>query len=122
MDDKPILDPIQIIIDTDPGIDDALAILLALASPEINVRAITITHGNTTVRNATRNIVTLMSILEQQVQYSGEAGTADLRKFKASCPVIAVGLFHLETHAKALLMSSQALFKFRMYYFICYGR
>ncbi|RUS23339.1 Inosine/uridine-preferring nucleoside hydrolase domain-containing protein [Endogone sp. FLAS-F59071] len=89
--DKPIPDPIQIIIDTDPGIDDALAILLALASPEIDVRAITITHGNTTVRNATRNIVTLMSILEQQIQFSGEAGAADIHKFKASCPVIAVG-------------------------------
>ena len=33
--------PTRVIIDTDPGIDDALALLLALASPELSVEAIT---------------------------------------------------------------------------------
>ncbi|MFN8440407.1 MAG: nucleoside hydrolase [Caldilineaceae bacterium] len=42
-----ILTPVQrIIIDTDPGIDDALAILLALASPEVQLEALTVVHGN----------------------------------------------------------------------------
>ena len=36
----------RIIIDTDPGVDDALAILLALASPEIQLEALTTVHGN----------------------------------------------------------------------------
>jgi len=36
----------RIIIDTDPGIDDAAAIFLALASPELSVEAITTTYGN----------------------------------------------------------------------------
>lgn len=36
----------RVILDTDPGIDDALAILLALASPEVQVEAVTVTHGN----------------------------------------------------------------------------
>ena len=36
----------NIIIDTDPGQDDAVAILLALASPEINVLGITCVAGN----------------------------------------------------------------------------
>lgn len=36
----------NVIIDTDPGIDDAMAILLALASPEVNVVGLTIVHGN----------------------------------------------------------------------------
>jgi hypothetical protein len=36
----------RIIIDCDPGIDDAMAILLALASPELKVEALTIVHGN----------------------------------------------------------------------------
>ena len=38
----------KIVIDTDPGTDDALAILLALNSPEVDVRAITIVAGNVT--------------------------------------------------------------------------
>lgn len=45
----------QLIIDTDPGIDDCLALLLALASPEIDVHAIVTVYGNTTLKNATRN-------------------------------------------------------------------
>ena len=38
--------PRKIIIDTDPGQDDAVAILLALASPELEVLAITAVAGN----------------------------------------------------------------------------
>jgi purine nucleosidase len=45
----------QLIIDTDPGIDDCLALLLALTSPEIDVHTIVTVYGNTTLDNATRN-------------------------------------------------------------------
>ena len=38
--------PIPVIVDCDPGTDDALAILLALASPELTVLAITVAGGN----------------------------------------------------------------------------
>lgn len=38
--------PIPVLLDTDPGIDDALAILLAVASPEIDLRGVTVTGGN----------------------------------------------------------------------------
>jgi purine nucleosidase len=38
--------PLPIIIDCDPGVDDAIALLLALASPELEVRAITTVAGN----------------------------------------------------------------------------
>ena len=38
--------PRRIIIDTDPGVDDALALLLALRSPELLVEAITVVSGN----------------------------------------------------------------------------
>ena len=38
--------PQALIIDTDPGQDDAVAILLALASPEINLLGITTVAGN----------------------------------------------------------------------------
>ena len=38
--------PRRVIIDTDPGIDDAMAILLALNSPELKVEALTVVAGN----------------------------------------------------------------------------
>lgn len=47
-----------VVVDTDPGIDDAVAILLALRSPELDIRGITTVAGNiggaTTTRNAGR--------------------------------------------------------------------
>ena len=45
----------QLIIDTDPGIDDAAAILLALGSPELEVVAVTTIYGNTSVEGCTAN-------------------------------------------------------------------
>ena len=51
---------LPIIIDTDPGIDDCLAILLALNSPELDVRAISVSYGNTVVENAFRNAVEII--------------------------------------------------------------
>ncbi len=45
----------RIIIDTDPGIDDAAAIFLALASPELSVEAITTTYGNGSLEVCTAN-------------------------------------------------------------------
>jgi purine nucleosidase len=46
---------IPILIDTDPGVDDAVAILLALASPELEVRAITAVAGNVPLADTARN-------------------------------------------------------------------
>jgi inosine-uridine nucleoside N-ribohydrolase len=48
---------LPVIIDTDPGIDDLLALLLALGSPELDVRGISVSYGNTVVENAYRNAV-----------------------------------------------------------------
>jgi inosine-uridine nucleoside N-ribohydrolase len=52
--------PLPIIIDTDPGIDDCLALQLALASPELDVRGLSISYGNTVVENAHRNAVEIL--------------------------------------------------------------
>ena len=54
--------PTQIIIDTDPGVDDALAVLLALASPEIQLQALTTTQGNVTLAKATRNALSVLEL------------------------------------------------------------
>ncbi|HEV2557459.1 MAG TPA: nucleoside hydrolase [Microvirga sp.] len=50
------------IIDTDPGIDDALAILLALASPELEVRGISTVAGNIGIETTTRNAGRLLAL------------------------------------------------------------
>ncbi len=44
-----------VLIDCDPGVDDALALALALASPELDVRAVTTVQGNVPARWAYRN-------------------------------------------------------------------
>lgn len=55
--------PRPVVIDTDPGIDDALAIMLALASPELDVRAVTTVGGNTGLANTTENALRLLHLL-----------------------------------------------------------
>ena len=52
----------KVIIDADPGIDDALAIFLALASPEIEVVGMTTVFGNAGIEITTRNALTLLEI------------------------------------------------------------
>lgn len=52
----------RIIIDTDPGVDDALTFLLALASPEIKLEALTTTQGNVTVEKGTRNALAVLEL------------------------------------------------------------
>ena len=52
----------RIILDTDPGIDDALALFLALASPEIQLEAITTVSGNVHVDLTTRNALALLEL------------------------------------------------------------
>jgi purine nucleosidase len=56
------MNPTRIIIDTDPGVDDALTFLLALASPEIKLQALTTTQGNVTVEKATRNALSVLEL------------------------------------------------------------
>jgi inosine-uridine nucleoside N-ribohydrolase len=50
----------RVIIDTDPGIDDAAAILMALGSSELKVEAITTVFGNTPVENCTLNALRIL--------------------------------------------------------------
>jgi pyrimidine-specific ribonucleoside hydrolase len=54
--------PIPLVIDTDPGIDDALAILLALASPEVELRLVTTVHGNVELAQTTENALRVLHL------------------------------------------------------------
>ncbi|XP_070561551.1 nucleoside hydrolase-like isoform X1 [Ptychodera flava] len=47
----------KLLIDTDSGIDDAEAILMALAQPDVEVVGITCVHGNTNVHQVTKNVL-----------------------------------------------------------------
>jgi len=52
----------RVIIDTDPGTDDAMAILLALNSPELKVEAITVVPGNVDGKQGLENALKLVSV------------------------------------------------------------
>ena len=54
--------PQRVIIDTDPGTDDALAILLALNSPELKVEALTVVPGNVVAAQGLENALKLVSL------------------------------------------------------------
>jgi len=54
--------PIPIILDCDPGTDDAFALLLALASPEIEVLAVTVAGGNVGLDRTLPNALALIAL------------------------------------------------------------
>jgi purine nucleosidase len=63
---------IRLVIDTDPGVDDALAIMAAFAHPEALVEAITTVAGNVSLERTTANACTILDVLEQNVPvYAG---------------------------------------------------
>jgi inosine-uridine nucleoside N-ribohydrolase len=71
----------RVIIDTDPGIDDAVAIFVALASPELEVAGLTTVFGNCAVDVATRNALTLLDV----------AGRADIPVARGATAPLATG-------------------------------
>eukprot|EP00884_Botryococcus_braunii_P001183 jgi/Botrbrau1/11065/Bobra.0302s0007.2 len=54
--------PKKLIIDTDPGVDDAMAILAALNSPEVEIIGLTTIFGNVTTDRATKNAFILLDL------------------------------------------------------------
>ncbi len=54
--------PTPIILDCDPGHDDAVAILLAVGSPHVDLRAVTTCFGNCAVEDATRNALQVLEL------------------------------------------------------------
>jgi purine nucleosidase len=81
--------PKHLIIDTDPGIDDALAFLLALASPEVVVDGITTIHGNASTAQVTRNALSVLEL----------AGRSDIPVYMGcELPLVQPSLLSPETH------------------------
>lgn len=83
--------PRMTVIDTDPGIDDAIGILLALASPEFTVAGITTVAGNIGIETTTRNAGRLLAF----------AGREDIPVFPgAAAPLSRVGPEPLNLHGE----------------------
>ncbi|KAG0224971.1 hypothetical protein BGW42_004734 [Actinomortierella wolfii] len=86
-----------IILDCDPGIDDTLAILMAMGADEVDLKAITLTYGNTNVENVTKNLFTILHILAKEVDparlatIQNQALRERLERISKKRPVIAVG-------------------------------
>jgi pyrimidine-specific ribonucleoside hydrolase len=54
-----------IVIDTDPGVDDAVALMLALASPEVELKAVTTVFGNVPLDATTANAGRLLALCDR---------------------------------------------------------
>ncbi|KAK5130223.1 hypothetical protein LTR08_002308 [Meristemomyces frigidus] len=89
--------PRKIIIDTDPGVDDILALLLACAAlpSELEVLLISVTYGNIDVQNCLRNVISLFAHVEREIAWrkaqGREPGFATLQTCR---PLVAVGPEH----------------------------
>jgi len=95
---KKRMKPKRIIIDTDPGIDDSLAILLALASPEIQLEGLTIVHGNSSTE---QGVINALSVLElAKASHIPVANGCDL-------PLVQPSLLAPETHGNTGLGYAQ---------------
>ena len=79
----------RLIIDTDPGIDDALAILLALAEDSIQLEGLSIVHGNCSTPQGTANALSILEL----------AGAEDIPVYSGfERPLVRDPLFAPETH------------------------
>jgi len=81
--------PKRILIDADPGIDDACAILLALASPELSLEGLSIVHGNCSLEQGTINGLSILEL--------GNAGNIPVAK-GCQLPLVQPSLLALDTH------------------------
>lgn len=71
---------IPVIIDTDPGIDDALALFLAFSSEKLDIRAVTSVGGNIPLEKTTKNSIDLVSYIGANTKVAKGAAGPILRK------------------------------------------
>ncbi|WP_407732041.1 ribonucleoside hydrolase RihC [Pseudocitrobacter faecalis] len=73
---------LPIILDTDPGIDDAAAIAAALFAPELDLQLMTTVAGNVSVEKTTRNALQLLHFWEANVPLAQGAATPLVRPLR----------------------------------------
>jgi inosine-uridine nucleoside N-ribohydrolase len=75
--------PKPVIIDCDPGTDDAIALWLALASPELDVRLVTVAGGNVGLARTTANALAVVGLTGRAVPVVAGAERSLLADFRA---------------------------------------
>ena len=70
------MSPLPIVLDCDPGHDDAIALLLVLASPELDLLGVTTTYGNQTLEKTTANALRVLELAGAPTCRSPPAPTA----------------------------------------------
>jgi hypothetical protein len=80
----------KIIIDTDPGVDDVVAMALAFLTPRngVEISLITPVFGNASLDHTVRNTVTLLTIIDQEREWRKAHG---YRLPRSEIPVVAMG-------------------------------
>src|SRR5689334_21468012 len=69
-----------ILLDCDPGHDDAIALLLALASPELELLGVTTVAGNQTVEKTTANAIRVLELVGSDIPVAAGAGRPLVRE------------------------------------------
>ena len=83
--------PRPLVHDCDPGTDDAVALLLALNSPELDLLAVTTTHGNVSLPDTTSNALELL----------GFAGRTEIPVYAgAATPLVRQPVYAPEIHGR----------------------
>ena len=81
---------IKVILDVDPGIDDALAVMIALFDPRLEVLAVTATGGNVPAGRASSNLQALVTYLDPprlpRVGIAPDDGVLPARSFSMHGP------------------------------------
>ena len=80
--------PRRVILDSDPGIDDAMAILLAVQSPELQIEAITVVSGNVLVNQGVENALKLVELAGRTDIPVARGEKYPLRKKLITAPIV----------------------------------
>lgn len=65
---------IPIIIDTDPGVDDFIAIMLANSCDKLDIRALTAVAGNQTLEKTVKNSLNIAELLKMDTRIAKRGG------------------------------------------------
>lgn len=78
------MNKIPVILDCDPGHDDAIAMLLACASQTLDVKAVTTVGGNQTVVKTTYNALRMLKFIDRDIPVAAGADTPIIRKLETA--------------------------------------